>query len=147
MPLVAWLYWIRESHRLNWTHPEFHPTTPQDLKLISKRCEITTCHQHRLIPDLPSVNVVTITFLFFGRYQFFEISMRWIWYLVFCFFGLTLIPADTLFVLDRRANEHRPAVCPPSRTKINTIQNHVSTCCSTHLLLCCAVRWKIVFWV
>lgn len=149
MPLVAWLHWIRESHRLNQTHPEFHPATLQDLNLISKRWEITTCYQHRLIPDLPSVIVVTITFFFFLvdvsflKFQRDECDISWLFWL--------------------NLNPSRRTICPGQErtwtqtSRVSTLKTKdkhysepfVSTCCSTHLLiiLCCAVRWKIVFWV
>ncbi len=84
-------------------------------------------------------------------YFFLYISVLWNFNemnMISCFFfGLTLIPADTLFVLDReKMNTDQPCVPLKTKDKHNS-EPFVFTCCSTHLLLCCAVRWKIVFWV
>jgi len=97
------------AHRLNSTSPPFHPVTVQDLKLISQRREITTCYQHRLIPDHPSVSVQSqLQSLFILLLTFNEIN------LISFFFGLTNLNPSRHFLSwteEKRGNK-RPCVDP-----------------------------------
>lgn len=105
-----------ENHgtQIKLTSPAFHPVTIQDLKLISKRCEITTCYQHWLIPeypDLPSVSVQShlqsLFFFFFVDVSSFNFQCDISWV------GLTLIPP-------------RHTICPGQKRK-EALIDHVST--------------------
>lgn len=129
MPLVAWLYWIREPP---WVSPSYSTGF--------KRCEITTCYQHRLIPDLPSVSIVTITFFFFFVYLS-SLKFQRDEYDILCFFfWLNLNPCRHTICPGQRENEHRAAVCPPSKPKINIIQNHLFSHAVPHIYSC-VVQW------